>query len=181
MNTRFIKNVNGRTISKLRKNIVIDKITENETMQIFNPTDEMLYEDGWELYIKPEPTEEEILANAKRNLINEIEDYDSSNEVNIFYIQDMPVWLDKATRAGLKLRFDAEIAMGKVETTLWYENMQFPLLLENAIKMLYAIEVYASACYDNTQAHLTVVEGLQMLDDINEYNYREGYPEKLRF
>ena len=150
-------------------------------VQTFNPTDEMLFEDGWEIYVAPEPTEEEIFNEAKRNLLMQIEHYDSSNEVNEFYIQGMPVWLDKATRAGLKLRFEAEIAMGKTETALWYGNMQFPLPLEMAMQMLYAIEVYASACYDNTQAHLANAEKLETLEEVKNYDYRTGYPEKLNF
>jgi hypothetical protein len=150
-------------------------------MQVFNPTHEMLVGDGWELYVIPEPTEEELFNEAKRHKIFEINEYDSSSEINIFYIQGLPVWLDKATRAGLKLRFEAELAIGKTDTTLWYDNMQFPLSLENAMHMLYAIEVYASVCYDNTQLHLSNVEKLDTIDEINNYNYRNGYPEKLNF
>jgi hypothetical protein len=36
------------------------------------------------------------------------------------------------------------------DTVLWQDGMQFPLPLEDAINLLYAIEIYASACYDNT-------------------------------
>ncbi len=37
--------------------------------------------------------------------------------------------------------------------------------------MLYAIEVYASACYDNTQLHLANVDALQTIEDISVYDY----------
>lgn len=47
--------------------------------------------------------------------------------------------------------------------------------------MLYAIEVYASKCYDNTQKHLANVEKLETLEEIIEYDYHTGYPEKLNF
>lgn len=192
MNTLYVKEIDGRKITKPRKNIILTKVTtvpvspdSDETkdvnMQVFNPTHEMLIEDGWELYVVPEPTEVELFNDAKRHKIEEINRYDSSEDVNIFYIQELPVWLDKATRAGLKLRFEAEIAMGKTDTVLWYNNLQFPLPLENAMQMLYAIEVYASACYDNTQLHLSNVEELQTIDEIKNYDYRVGYPEKLNF
>lgn len=59
--------------------------------------------------------------------------------------------------------------------------MQFPLSLENAMQMLYAIEIYASACYDNTQAHLASVNALDSLDAVLEYDCTIGYPEKLNF
>lgn len=191
MNTQFIKTTDNKIIIKQRKNIILDRVENIENpetgemmtvnMQTFNPTDEMLFADGWELYVTPELTDEQILFNAKSDKKRAIQHYDASNEVNEFYIQGMPVWLDKATRAGLKLRFEAEIAMGKTETILWYDNMQFPLSLNTAIQMLYAIEVYASACYDNTQLHLANVDSIETLDAVLEYDYTVGYPEKLRF
>lgn len=124
---------------------------------------------------------EASLDKAKNLKRRDILSYDSSNNVNIFYINDIPVWLDKATRAGLKLRFEAEIVSGKTETSLWYNNTQFPLLLEDAIKMLYAIELYASECYDNTQRHVSIVNSLENAENVNEYDYTTGYPDKLRF
>lgn len=191
MNTLFTKTINDSTVVRSRKNIVVnrqDNIMNPDTgemelnyLQTFNPTDEILFADGWELYIPPVPTEEQILANAKRDKKNDINSYDNSSAVNEFYIQDVPVWLDKATRAGLKLRFEAEIAIGKTETVLWYNNMQFPLELNLAMQMLYAIEIYASECYDNTQLHLANVDRIETLDAVLEYDYTVGYPEKLRF
>ena len=141
----------------------------------------MLLNDGWVEYIKPEPSAEEVLEKAKNYKIEEILAYDSSDEVNIFYISEMPIWMDKATRAGLKLRFEAEIANAKSETVLWYDGHQFPLQLDDAMKMLYAIEIYASVCYDNTQLHLANINKLTTIDEIEEYDYQTGYPEKLRF
>lgn len=93
----------------------------------------------------------------------------------------MPVWLDKVTRSGLMLRFNSELAMKKENTTLWYNGVSFTLPLNTAIQMLYALEVYASECYDNTQAHLANVSVLETIEEINEYDYTTGYPEKLRF
>lgn len=191
MNTRFTKKINGITIIETRNNIVLNI---NETIQdpktgemidvitqTFNPNDELLFEDGWILYEEPEPTEEDIFNETKKELLSNIEYYDSSSDVNMFFIQGLPVWLDKATRAGLKLRFEAEIAMGKTETALWYGNLQFPLPLDTAIQMLYAIEVYASECYDNTQAHLANVNVIDNLEELQNYDYTSGYPEKLNF
>lgn len=191
MNTKYTKIIDDKTVIKDAKNIILyitQQIENPDThemedmeFQVFNPTHEMLINDGWTVYVKPEPTEQEILNRTKREKINEINHYDSSDEVNIFYIQGLPVWLDKATRAGLKLRFEAELAMKEENTTLWYGNQSFTLQLNMAIQMLYAIEVYASKCYDNTQKHLANVEKLETLEEIIEYDYHTGYPEKLNF
>lgn len=163
-----------------------DKDGKERTMeaQIFNPTVEMLLEHGWVEYVEPapvEPTEEELLNMAKESARREIEDYDSSDDVNSFYMQGQQMWLDKATRAGLMLRLQAEQATGKASTTLWYGGHQFEVPMEQAFQMLYALEVYASQCYDNTQRHLATVAGLTNYEEVVEYDYRTGYPEKLRF
>ena len=194
MNTLFTKTINDRSIVKPRRTIIlnrIESIEDTETgeikeveVQTFNPTDEMLFADGWELYVlpeTPEKTEDEIFNEEKQYIIEEIIRYDSSKEVNEFYIQGIPVWLDKATRAGLMLRFNSELALKKDTTTLWYEGQSFTLPLNTAMQMLYAIEVYASKCYDNTQKHLANVEKLETLEEIIEYDYHTGYPEKLNF
>ena len=47
--------------------------------------------------------------------------------------------------------------------------------------MLYAIENYASACYDNTQKHIAEIEKLEIKEDIENYDFTVGYPEKLNF
>lgn len=172
-----------------KKNGVIqfsDKIVIiKDDMQIFNPTDEMILEDGWVEYINtvniPTPTDDEILERYRSDKIDDIIKYDSSTEVNEFFLGETSIWLDKATRAGLKLRFEAEISLGKDTTTLWYDNIQYTLNLNNAIQMLLAIELYASICYDNTQSHIANVKVLENIEDIKNYDYQTGYPEKLRF
>lgn len=191
MENFYIKNIDGKDIIKNRKNIVLkyekqvlnEKTNEYEvySVETHRPSDEMLLEHEWVKYEGLTISEDEVLLMNKSLKENEIKSYDSSDEVNIFYIQDLPVWLDKNTRAGLKLRFESEIAAGKTDTILWHNNMQFTLSLENAIQMLYAIEIYASQCYDNTQIHLTNVAKLTTVEEVEKYDYRTGYPDKLRF
>lgn len=176
---RYVKKINGEFVSKTRSEIVI----EHDGMCTYNPSETMILANGWIEYIpsSQEPTEEEMLQYAKETIINDILSYDSSSEVNIFYVEDMPIWLDKATRAGLMLRLQAETMTGLTETSLWYNNIEFKLSVEVAIQMLYALEVYASKCYDNTQYHISNISKLTNLDDIYSYNYKVGYPNPLKF
>lgn len=152
-----------------------------DNMQILNPTEEMVIADGWVEFKAQEPTAEELLVRAKKDKIREIEDYDASSLVNEFYVQGVPIWLDKTTRAGLKLRFEAEMQSGKTDTVLWYNGIQYPLTVETAVQMLMAIELYASECYDNTQRHIARIESFETTDDLSAYDYTAGYPEKLNF
>jgi hypothetical protein len=172
---KYCKEINGEKITKNRSQIVITK----NGMSTYNPTETMIIDDGWEEYIPFKP--QKTLQDYKNEKIEEVKRYDKSSFINEFYIQGLPIWLDKPTRVGLKLRFESEIAMGKNETILWHNNHQFPLTLNDAINMLFAIELYASACYDNTHYHISQINLLDNIDDVLNYDYCEGYPEKLNF
>lgn len=174
---RYIKIIDGLTVIKPANRIVI----RNGEAQTINPTEEMILTDGWEEYVEPEPSDYDKLVIARRDKEFEINSYDTSDDVNEFYVSDRSIWLDKATRAGLLLRFQAEQARDITDTALWYNGQQFPLKVDQAIQMLYAIELYASACYDNTQRHLAAIQALQTIEEIEAYDYTTGYPEKLRF
>ena len=171
----YEKIIDGKQHCKPANKIVIVK----DGMQTFNPTEEMLLADGWEEYITP--TYEPTIEDYRRRKKDEITRYDSSDEVNAFYMQGQRMWLDKATRAGLMLRLQAEQSMGKETTTLWYGSHQFELPMANAFQMLYALELYASACYDNTARHRAAINALSTIEEVEAYDFTTFYPDKLRF
>lgn len=155
-----------------------DHETEEETTETI--TRWTVWYEEMELPQVTEAINNEDTITANRLLLTEIINlYDVSPAVNEFTIGGISVWLDKNTRAGLKLRFEAEIASGETETTLWYNGMSFNLQLEQAVQMLYAIELYASKCYDVTQQHLANIQNLTV--ELENYDYQSGYPEKLAF
>lgn len=153
-----------------------DKVIITNT---YNPKENDIFADGWEEYVTP--AYERTIEDYRRDKITDINRYDSSTEVNEFFLGETSIWLDKATRSGLMLRFESELKLGDKFTTLWYDGIQYPLELTVALNMLYMIEKYASKCYDNTQLHLSNVSKLETIEDIQNYDYRTGYPEKLRF
>lgn len=102
---RYEKTIDGKTVIKTRKEIVIRK----DGRVTYNPTEEMVLADGWIEYIVPEPQpipEEVLIKRAKSRKIDEINDYDSSKEVNICYIKTeldtIPYWANKTERSSLK-------------------------------------------------------------------------------
>jgi hypothetical protein len=148
-------------------------------MQTINPSQEQIIADGWVEYI--EQVLPLTLEEVKQRKINDIILYDGSGAVNEFSIGGVPMWLDKATRAGLLLRFEAEVKVGRTETTLWNEGQSYTLPLEQAQQILIALELYASACYDNTQSHIAEVQKLESKEAVESYDYTTGYPAKLNF
>ena len=126
-------------------------------------------------------TQEYPLKQAKYKKIAEIEAYDVSENVNIFSINGLSLWLDRDTRASLMRRFEAEKVGGITQTTLWYGTTSIPLSVDLAIKALNAIELYACQAYDTTQAHKAAIDEMTDIEEVESFDETEGYPEPLKF
>ena len=118
---------------------------------------------------------------AKRMVIARISAYDKSEAVNQFTYNGVPMWLDKETRNGLIARLNAEKSVGKKQTTLWLGEQSFNITITNALQFLNALEVYASECYDKTAEHKAAVSALEDIEDIEAYDYTDGYPTHPEF
>lgn len=118
---------------------------------------------------------------AKKRVIRSIEDYDSSDNVNSFYLNGVKVWLNKDTRVGLMNSLTIEKNAGKEQSTLWFNSICITINCDAAIQMLSALELYALNCYNVTAKHKVAVEELTSLADVEEYDYTSGYPQKLTF
>lgn len=128
------------------------------------------------------PNRASVLSALKQKQLEELKKYDSSDKVNRIIFRGEKIWLDKATRNGLLMRLNAEKQAGIKTTTLWYGNSKsYTLNVEDAITMLYAIERYASQCYDNTQRHAKAISELFTEEEMYNYDFTTGYPEVLVF
>ena len=162
-------------------------IIYKDDMQIFNPTHEMIIEDGWEEIIKSEPTKEQMFVREINSKIEEINIFDSSCEVNQCYIvymgQEIPYWSSKAERNDLKQAVQDYKDKGYSNYRLDLRDVGVSINIpcDALINMLSDLEVYAINCYNVTTDHIFAVKALSTIDELNEYDYRSGYPEKLRF
>lgn len=101
--------------------------------------------------------------------------HDKSSNVNSFIFKDKQLWLDKNTRLGLQQLVNS--SEDKVSLVLEDEILEIPVDVAN--KFLKDLEVYAGKCYLNTQKHLINIKSLETLEDIINYDYTSGYPEKI--
>lgn len=183
---QYKKEINGKTVIKTRKNIVIRK----DGRVTYNPTEEMVLADGWVEYVAPEPQpipEEVLIKRAKSRKIDEINDYDSSKEVNICYIKTpldtIAYWANKAERSSLKSAVQDYMALGRetYRLDLREVGVSVDIVCEKLLQMLSALEVYAIDCYNKTTDHIYAVNALTTVEEIEAYDYKVGYPEKLTF
>ena len=121
-----------------------------------------------------------VLSAAKKSMLAEITAYDSSSSVNSFLLNGMEVWLDKATRVGLMNSTTIAKSMGQEKTTLWLGSYQLEVECDKAIQLLSALEMYALECFNVTAAHKKAVSELDNIDGVLTYDYKSGYPDKLK-
>lgn len=122
----------------------------------------------------------EPLGYMKKAMLAYIEKYDASSSVNSFLLNGMEVWLDKATRVGLMNSTTIAKAMGQEKTALWLGSYQLEVECDKAIQLLSALEMYALECFNVTAAHKKAVSELDNIEGVLNYDYKSGYPEKLK-
>ena len=118
---------------------------------------------------------------TKEEAIEQITEYDQSEDVNSFTLQGKAMWLPKETRVGLVNSVTIEKNTGKETTVLWFGGEKYELPVDTALQMLSALELYALECYNVTAAHKAAVNALESVEDVVAYDYTQGYPEKLNF
>lgn len=122
----------------------------------------------------------EPLGYMNKAMLAYIEKYDASSSVNSFLLNGMEVWLDKATRVGLMNSTTIAKSMGQQKTTLWLGSYQLEVDCDKAIQLLSALEMYALECFNVTAAHKKAVSELDNIEGVLTYDYKSGYPEKLK-
>ena len=108
-------------------------------------------------------------------LLKKIEQYDRSDEVNSFIYQGQKFWLDKQQRSCMKTV--AESGLQEIEIVIGEHALVLPA--EFVKQFILQLEAYAYKCYVITAKHLQSAQSLQTIEDIINYDYKAGYPEKI--
>lgn len=172
---KYFKVIDGETVYS------DGKFLQTESNNIVNPTEEQMLEAGWEVYVEPELTNAQKLANAKAEKIAQIEAYDSSDAVEQFIINGTPMWLGHETRQQIRTSADAYEAMGAEEMTKIFGGVEYAFPIATWRQMLNALEVYAAEALNATERHKNIVTAMTRRKDVEDYDYTVGYPQKLSF
>lgn len=146
-----------------------------------SPSEDIIIAAGYHEVIVPDPTDEELLANAKRDKLDDIEGYDSSDAVNSFTLNGVKLWLDAQTRQQLRISIDAYKAMNMQTVTKWFKGVEYTFPVALWEQMLNALEVYASEALNVTERHKSTVAALQTIAEVEAYDITTGYPQQLIF
>ena len=111
----------------------------------------------------------------KTVLLQKIKHYDKSTNVNSFEYCKNLYWFDKNTRLSL-----VNLANSTSESVqIFLVDKFIEIKPEELKKFLAQLEVYASKCYVNTQLHLLNASKLELVEDLINYDYTIGYPDKI--
>lgn len=182
---KYKKEIDGKAVVKALNEIVLNK----DGSMVFNPTEEMILEDGWVEYVfqRFELPMEMQLKMIKDRKLRELERYDESEEVNdciiVYQGEEIHYWADKTERNDLKNAVRDCITMGRTEYRLDLRDKGISITLscELLLQMMAALEVYAIDCYNKTTDHEFVINALTTKEEIDSYDFKVGYPEIPKF
>ena len=197
----YKKQIDGKLVRKNRNEIVLSvtrTITDKKTGEtkevksnVYNPTHEMLLEHGWVEYVPTAPsielTERQLYRRAMARKLRDLENHDNSSEVNdciiVYQGQELHYWASKSERNDLKNAIRDYVSMGRTEYRLDLRDKGISITLpcELLLQMMAALEVYAIECYNKTTDHNYAIKDLTTLEEVESYDFKVGYPEKLRF
>ena len=96
-------------------------------------------------------------------------------------IEDKSMWLPNEKRISITDSIAKEKASGQSTTIMWFDTIKYEIPVDTALYMLQELEVYAKKCYNTTEEHKVNVQNLQSIEEVNNYDYKSGYPDKLIF
>lgn len=110
----------------------------------------------------------------------QIQGYDNSEKVNLFYFDGTALWLDKATRVGLVNSITIEKKARRSTTCLWFGSYNVQINVDVALDILSQLELYAHECYNVTAQHLVQIDRCNTVEELMTFDICADYPEILQ-
>lgn len=120
-------------------------------------------------------------AKLKEHLLNLLIEYDSSDEVNLFYYQGVKKWIAVNTRNSVYHSCELLEKTGVTDYTLWIDDKAVSIPITIVKAFLSELENYALTCFNKTKEHEANINQLKTRKDILEYNISDGYPTPINF
>ena len=156
---------------------------EQVAFHVENPTASV--KEVWDMELTPVPPR--TLEQAKAEMIQKINEYDSSDNVNAFNVHDtehdvtFEGWLTPDERSNYRSSIDAAKLLGLDTLSFFIGDLLLDVTPTQAEYMLAQIQLYADQCYIVTKQHKIDVNGLDTISAVDAYPYQQGYPNKITF
>lgn len=161
-----------------------EEVDENGMIQVatakytHKPTEEEVKLDyQWHV----ETLDKMILDQAKLTKTREIKEYNSSSNVDGFYLNGVKHWLTLDERKAAELSTKAHITLGHENTEQCLGGVFYTIPCESLIYMLAELEIYALECLNHAKRQEAEVMAMTDIESVENYDVTKGYPEMLRF
>lgn len=125
----------------------------------------------------PDPVE-----TAKKNKLDQLYIYDRGENVNSFIVNDqIHAWFTPEMRSNYRNSIDAAKLLNIDNLQVFIGDTLVTLPTATAEQMLASIQLYADQCFIVTRRHEAAIQILDNLQDIEDYDFTTGYPERLNF
>lgn len=129
-----------------------------------------------------DPVHVRDINDAKIEMVGKIDQYDQSSEVNGFTINGtVEAWFTPAERSNYKSSIDAAKLMGVEMLSFYVGDIKLDVAPAIAEGMLAQIQLYADQCFIVTKQHKAAVEALETMEEVDNYDFKAGYPAKMNF
>lgn len=125
-------------------------------------------------------TESSIFAALKSKKKKEALDYYNSDDINLVEVQGVYVYLNPDLRFKIKERLIATKEKGIGTTNINFKSIRLDnISVDAASEMLDEIVFQYAKAYDVEQQHEINIDSFSTIEDVINYDYKSGYPEKL--
>lgn len=126
--------------------------------------------------------DEVSLDEIKSIKLNELEIWDNSENVNSFTINNIiSAWFTPTERTNYKNSIESAKLLGIDELSLFIKDTLITLETSKAELLLASLQLYADSCFIVTQSHKNNINKLETIEEVKDYDFKVGYPEKLNF
>lgn len=108
-------------------------------------------------------------------LVSKIQYYDKSDKVNSFIYNGEQYWFSAEERVKINNLINASTDTFNLVLGDQIVNMS----VDKVKEFFKELEVYAGECYVNTKRHLLAIKELKTEDDLINYDFTTGYPDKV--
>lgn len=157
------------------------KLTESQ-VKFHETHPEASIKEVFNMDLEQKDVSERTIEQARQEILRMINLYDKSTSVNGFTINEtIHGWFTAEERSNYKVSIDAAKLLEVNLLSFYINDYIFNITPEDAEKLLAQIQLYADQCFMVTKQHIINVKKLESIEEIDQYNYMTGYPEKLNF
>lgn len=125
---------------------------------------------------------ERTLEIAQIEAIQKLNAYDNSDAVNGFTINGtIKAWFTVQERTNYKNSLDSAKLLGVDTLQFFVGDQALTIDTSMAERLLAMIQIYADACFIQTKKHENAIKALETIEEVDNYDFTTGYPNKLEF